>query len=96
MKIAVTYENGQIFQHFGKTETFKIYDVNDQGIVASEVISAGGAGHSALAGFLAEQGVQVLICGGLGEGAQVSPCRSRNRNLSPEQRAIPTRPLTLI
>ena len=72
MKIAVTYENGQIFQHFGKTETFKIYDVNDQGIVDSEVISAGDAGHSALAGFLAEQGVQVLICGGLGEGAQVA------------------------
>lgn len=70
MKIAVTYENGQIFQHFGKTETFKIYDVNDQGIVSSEVISSGGAGHSALAGFLAEQSVQVLICGGLGEGAQ--------------------------
>lgn len=39
MKIAVTYENGQIFQHFGKTEAFKIYDVNDQGIVSSEVIS---------------------------------------------------------
>ena len=70
MKIAVTYENGQIFQHFGKTETFKIYDVNDQGIVSSEVIASGDTGHSALAGFLAEQSVQVLICGGLGEGAQ--------------------------
>ena len=27
MRIAVTYENGQIFQHFGHTEAFKIYDV---------------------------------------------------------------------
>ena len=95
MKIAVTYENGQIFQHFGKTETFKIYDVNDQGIVSSEVISSGGSGHSALAGFLAEQSVQVLICGGLGEGAQ-SALQKPELKSFPVQKAIPIRLLTLI
>ena len=36
MKIAVTYENGQIFQHFGHTEQFKIYTVEDGKIVSSE------------------------------------------------------------
>ena len=70
MKIAVTYENGNIFQHFGHTEQFKIYNVEGDKIVSSEVISSNGSGHGALAGFLAAQGVEVLICGGIGMGAQ--------------------------
>lgn len=69
MKIAVTYENGEVFQHFGRTENFKIYDVENNEIISSEVISSNGVGHGALAGVLAERGVEVLICGGLGGGA---------------------------
>ena len=61
MKIAVTYDNGNIFQHFGKTENFKIYEVEGQNVVSSEVIGSNGTGHGALAGLLAEQGVNVLI-----------------------------------
>ena len=72
MKIAVTYENGQIFQHFGHTEQFKIYTVENGTIVSSEVIGAGGSGHGALAGLLEEQNVSVLICGGIGGGAQMA------------------------
>lgn len=72
MKIAVTYDNGEIFQHFGKTESFKIYNVEDNKVVSSEVISSNGTGHGALAGLLAEQGVDVLICGGIGGGAQAA------------------------
>ena len=72
MKIAVTYENGKVFQHFGKTESFKIYEVEDNQIVSSEVISSNGSGHGALAGLLAEQGIDVLICGGIGGGAQAA------------------------
>ena len=63
MKIAVTYDNGEIFQHFGKTESFKVYEVEDNKVVSSEVIGSNGTGHGALAGLLAEQGVNVLICG---------------------------------
>ena len=70
MKIAVTYDNGNIFQHFGKTETFKVYEVEDNKVVSSEVIGSNGTGHGALAGLLAEQGISVLICGGIGGGAQ--------------------------
>ena len=70
MRIAVTYENGQVFQHFGHTEQFKIYDVNDGEIVKEEVVSTMGSGHGALAGFLSSNDVQVLICGGIGGGAQ--------------------------
>lgn len=70
MKIAVTYENGQIFQHFGHTEQFKLYTVEGDQITDSEVISTNGSGHGALAGLLFEQKIDVLICGGIGGGAQ--------------------------
>ncbi len=67
MKIAVTYENGQVYQHFGHTEQFLLVDTESG---AREVVAAEGAGHGALAGFLAARGVTHLICGGLGAGAQ--------------------------
>ena len=70
MKIAVTYDNGEVFQHFGKTENFKVYEVEDNKVVSSEVIGANGSGHGALAGLMAENGIDVLICGGIGGGAQ--------------------------
>lgn len=72
MKIAVTYDNGNVFQHFGKTENFKVYEVEDNKVVSSEVMSSNGSGHGALAGLLAEQGVNVLICGGIGGGAKAA------------------------
>lgn len=72
MKIAVTYDNGQVFQHFGKTEFFKVYETEDNKVISSEVISSNGTGHGALAGLLAEQSVDVLICGGIGGGAQAA------------------------
>lgn len=72
MKIAATYDNGNIFQHFGKTEFFKVYEVEDNKIISSKVISSNGLGHGALAGLLGEQGIDVLICGGLGGGAQTA------------------------
>ena len=70
MKIAVTYENGQIFQHFGHTEQFKVYDVEDGKITASRVVDTNGSGHGALAGFLTALQVDTLICGGIGGGAR--------------------------
>ena len=72
MKIAVTYDNGNVFQHFGKTEFFKVYEVEDNKVVSSEVIGSNGTGHGALAGLLADRNVDVLICGGIGGGAQAA------------------------
>lgn len=69
MRIAATYENGSIFQHFGRTEQFKIYDVEDNKVVSSTIIGNNGIGHGALAGLLADNTIDVLICGGLGGGA---------------------------
>ncbi|MBQ1931684.1 MAG: NifB/NifX family molybdenum-iron cluster-binding protein [Lachnospiraceae bacterium] len=72
MKIAVTYEDGKIFQHFGHTEEFKIYEIQDGKVIASEVVPTNGSGHGALAGFLTANGVGALICGGIGPGAQMA------------------------
>ena len=70
MKVAVTYQNGQVFQHFGHTEEFKIYTVQTDEVKDGIVVPTLGSGHGALAGFLQQQGVDVLICGGIGAGAK--------------------------
>ena len=72
MKIAVTYENGEIFGHFGHTEQFKVYEVEGGKIVSTEILDTNGSGHGALAGFLENLDVDVLICGGIGMGAQMA------------------------
>ena len=69
MNVAVTYENGGVFQHFGRTPAFKVYEISDGKIVSSEVIDTNGTGHGALAGFLEDIGAEVMICGGIGGGA---------------------------
>ena len=70
MKIAVTYDNGSVFQHFGHTEEFKVYTVEDGKVVSSQVVSSDGQGHGALAGLLSHHGIDALICGGIGTGAK--------------------------
>lgn len=72
MKIAVTYENGNIFQHFGHTEQFKIYEIENNAVVNSLVLDTNGSGHGALAEFLVANGVTALVCGGIGGGAQMA------------------------
>ena len=70
MKVAVTYENGDVFQHFGHTSQFKMYEVENGRAEGGEVVDTNGSGHGALAGFLKDLGVDVLICGGIGGGAR--------------------------
>ena len=72
MKIAVTYEAGLVFQHFGHTAAFKIYEVENGDIKSSCVVDTNGHGHGALAGYLKGLGVDTLICGGIGGGAQMA------------------------
>lgn len=72
MKIAVTYDNGEVFQHFGHTEQFKVYDVEDGIVISAEITGSNGSGHEALATLLADAGIDVLICGGIGGGAQAA------------------------
>jgi FKBP-type peptidyl-prolyl cis-trans isomerase 2/predicted Fe-Mo cluster-binding NifX family protein len=69
LKVAVTYDNGNVFQHFGHSEQFKIYDIDNLEVVGSEIIDTNGTGHEALATFLTDLGVTSLICGGIGSGA---------------------------
>lgn len=70
MKIAVTYQNGLVFQHFGHTEQFKLYTAENGVITAEQVVDTNGSGHGALAAFLLAHGVDALICGGIGMGAR--------------------------
>ena len=63
MRVATTYDNGNIFMHFGRSEQFKIYDIQDGKVLNEQVVGTGGTGHGALAGLLANGGVDTLICG---------------------------------
>ena len=72
MRVATTYDNGNIFMHFGRSEQFKIYDIQDGKVLNEQVVGTGGTGHGALAGLLANGGVDTLICGGIGGGAQMA------------------------
>ena len=72
MKVAVTYEDGMIFQHFGHTQYFKVYDIADGKVTGAQVVGTNGQGHGALAGFLLSGQVDTLICGGIGGGAKAA------------------------
>ena len=70
MRVAVTYDNGNVFGHFGRTEQFKVYDIEDGKVVNSQILGTNGEGCGALAGILNIAKVDALICGGIGGGAQ--------------------------
>ena len=70
MRVAVTYDNGNVFGHFGRTEEFKVYDIEDGKVVESRILGTNGEGCGALAGILNIADVDALICGGIGGGAQ--------------------------
>ena len=72
MKIAVTYENGNVYGHFGHTAAFKVYEAENGKVLSSQVVDTNGSGHGALAGLLSSLGVDVLICGGIGGGARMA------------------------
>ncbi|MGI6535797.1 MAG: DUF134 domain-containing protein [Eggerthellaceae bacterium] len=70
MRVAVAYDDGTIFPHFGRTQTFKLYDIENGAVASTQVADTQGAGHGALVDFLKQNGVDVLVCGGIGGGAQ--------------------------
>lgn len=72
MIIAVTYENGDVFQHFGHTKQFKFYEIENNEIDKSIIVSTNGQGHGALSSFLSQHKVNILICGGIGAGAKTA------------------------
>ena len=72
MRVAVTYDNGLVGQHFGRTEQFKLFDIEDGKLVSQQMLTNGGQGHGALAGVLLQGQVDVLSCGGIGMGARMA------------------------
>lgn len=69
MIVAVSFEEGEIFQHFGHTEFFKLFTIEKGIIKDSRIVSADGAGHSEIVDFLVKNKVDVLVCGGIGAKA---------------------------
>lgn len=76
MRVAASYENGEVFQHFGRTPAFKVYEIESGSVVRSGILDPEGAGHGALVGVLMGSGVDALICGGIGPGAANSLARA--------------------
>lgn len=72
MKVAITCENNQVFQHFGHTPEFAVFTIEQGKVLSKEILSCGDTGHGALAGLLQNGGIDLLICGGIGGGAQVA------------------------
>ena len=69
MKIAITSENNEVFQHFGHTPGFAVFKTDETGIISEKYLASGDSGHGALASLLKAEAVDVLICGGIGGGA---------------------------
>ena len=72
MKVAVTYNQGMIAQHFEHAEAFKLYEVVDDAVVKAQVVDTNGGDHGALADFLTAQGVEILLCGEIDGAAQMA------------------------
>ena len=72
MRLAVPFDHGEIYGHFGRTAQFKLYDLTDGRIVSTAIVDTMGNGHGALTGFLKAYAVDALICGGIGGGAQAA------------------------
>ena len=76
MKLAIAAQNGQVFQHFGKCPAFAVYTIENNTVQSSEILDATGSGHAAMAGLLTKNGIEVVICGGIGESRQTNADRS--------------------
>lgn len=72
MRIAVTFYNEEIFQHFGQTERFAVYEVQNKKVLTKTIVNTNGSGHGALADILKKIGAEILICGGIGGGAKAA------------------------
>lgn len=70
MKIAVTTDGNQVFQHFGKCPVFTLYTAENGKVLKKELLDASASGHAALTAFLKDAGADTVICGGIGEGAR--------------------------
>lgn len=79
MKIAIPYQNGQVFPHFGHAPQFKFYTIESGMILHTEVVETAGSGHSAVTAFLMRGGVDTLICGSIGAGAQTAVARGQHQ-----------------
>ncbi len=72
MIVAVPYLDGTVNAHFGSTQAFLVAETSDGEITRTSVFEVQGMqhNHAGIAGFLKEQGVQVILAGGMGAPMQ--------------------------
>ena len=68
-KVAIAAEKNQVSQHFGHCEAFVIFLIDGEKVTDKKVVPNPGHKPGFLPVFLAEQGVHVIISGGMGAGA---------------------------
>ena len=91
MRLAVPFDHGEIYGHFGRTAQFKLYDLTDGRIVSTAIVDTMGNGHGALTGFLKAYAVDALICGGIGAGARLALEEDRKSTRLNSSHEIPSR-----
>ena len=69
-RIAVPYDEGNIFQHFGKSAAFKIYTIENNTVTGQEIVETGGITHEELGIWMLQHSVNAVLCGNIGPGAQ--------------------------
>lgn len=62
MKIAVAYEDGNVHPHFGQCTCVKIYEVENNAVVSTDVVDMSSAGHSMIARVIYTNGAAAVIC----------------------------------
>ncbi len=72
MRYAIPVSGGMVSPHFGHCEHFAIFDVDEERkeIIGKELIPSPGHQPGLLPEWLADEGVSVVIAGGMGSRAQ--------------------------
>ena len=77
MRVAITYDDGNVFMHYGKTREFIIFEIENNEIKNEFILPCGEYSHHTLADLLSINNVDVLICGGCG-GHAIESLEAKN------------------
>ena len=69
-KIAIATESSQVSAHFGRCQSYTIFEVEGKEITGKNVVDTPGHQPGMLPRFLNEKGVNYVIAGGMGPMAQ--------------------------
>ena len=73
IRIAVSYKDGEIFEHFGHSEFFAIYEFDEHDLERSTkrlVDTSAMHGHKDMADLMKREKIDAVICGQMGDEAR--------------------------